>query len=159
MAIGSWRGRRSTDGRSPRRSGGVSATYVVAVFALLVGARAALPGDLAVRFPELTGIRWRRGGLPPRLGGWCLGVACVSGITLRRTVWLSPAAPWDPALLLHEFRHVEQWRSDTLFPLRYILESLTRGYRANRYEIDAREYAARRLTGGGAAGPPLAKDS
>ncbi len=51
----------------------------------------------------------------------------------------------DPELLLHEFRHVEQFREARTFPLRYIWQSLRRGYHANRYEADARSYAARRL--------------
>ena len=39
---------------------------------------------------SLRGARWRRGGLPVRVGGWCLGQATVSAITLWRTIWLAP---------------------------------------------------------------------
>ncbi|MBI3792830.1 MAG: hypothetical protein HY275_18385 [Gemmatimonadetes bacterium] len=125
---------------------------------LLLGRPDALPPALAAAWPELAGVRWRRGGLPPRVGGWCLGVATVTGITLGRTVWLAPGAPWDPELLLHEARHVHQWAEDVLFPARYILESLRRGYRGNRYEVDARQFAARRLAAPDRAGPPLVKE-
>ena len=111
----------------------------------LLGAPDAAPPELIERFPELAAVRWRRGGLPPRIGGWCLGAATVSGITLGRTVWLAPEVPWDAALCLHEARHVHQWGADPFFPMRYILESFRRGYQANRYEVDARQFAARRL--------------
>ena len=124
-----------------------------------MGTAVALPAHVADRYPELRDIRWRRGGLPPCIGGWCLGTATVSGITLGRTVWLAPSAPWSPDLLLHEARHVAQWAGDWLFPMRYILESLTRGYGANRFEVDARDFSARRLAGAGHAGSPLAQDS
>jgi hypothetical protein len=74
-----------------------------------------------------------------------LGQTSVAAITLRRTVFLGVNSSVEPALLLHELRHVEQYLERTSFPLRYIWESLRRGYHANRYEIDARTYAARRL--------------
>ena len=90
--------------------------------------------------------RVRRGGLLPRLGGWCLGRRSVSGITLWRTIWLAPEAPWTAELLLHELRHVQQFHEHASFPLRYIWESVRHGYRQNRYEVDARAYAARRVS-------------
>ena len=50
----------------------------------------------------------------------------------------------DPELLLHEYFHVlRQWQPRKLTILRYLLESLMRGYWHNRYEIEAREFAAR----------------
>jgi hypothetical protein len=90
-------------------------------------------------------VRWRRGGLPPRIGGWCLGRSSVDGITLWGTVFLAPGVAWEPALLLHEHRHVEQFAESALFPLRYLWESLTRGYLGNRYEADANASAAVRF--------------
>lgn len=125
----------------------------------LLGVPDAMPATLSARFPELAGVRWRRGGLPPRVGGWCLGAATVTGITLGRTVWLAPDAPWDAELCLHEARHVQQWQADRLFPVRYILESARRGYRRNRYEVDARAFAAGRLRAPEAASPPLPQDA
>ncbi len=115
------------------------------VAAALIGRSDELPDALVVRWPELAGVRWRRGGLPVRIGGWCLGRSTVQGITLWRTVFLAPGVAWDPALLLHEHRHVEQFASSTVFPFLYLWESLTRGYSRNRFEADADAWAARRF--------------
>jgi hypothetical protein len=113
----------------------------------LVGRPMSLPVELLERFPELGDARWRRGGMPVRIGGWCLGRSTVSGITLGRTIWLAPRAPLAPELLLHELRHVHQFASDRAFPLRYVWRSLRRGYARNEYETDANTFAASR-TGG-----------
>jgi hypothetical protein len=104
----------------------------------VIGHRCALPEALVRAFPELAEARYRRGGLPPRIGGWFLGIRSVAGIALRHTVWLAPDADLTPELLLHELTHVRQWRSVRWFPVRYVWESLRRGYRENRYEIAAR---------------------
>jgi hypothetical protein len=69
----------------------------------------------------------------------------VEAITVRRTVFLAPDAPLDPGLLLHEARHVQQFFESRAFPLRYLWESVRHGYTRNRFELDARRYAARRL--------------
>ena len=113
----------------------------------LVGAPMPLPSELRARYPELGDARWRRGGLPVRIGGWCLGRATVSGITLGRTIWLAPGVPFAPELLLHELRHVHQFASDRAFPLRYVWGSLRHGYTRNPYETDARDFAASRVGG------------
>jgi len=118
-----------------------------AAFGPLVGRRMTLPPELLARYPELVDARWRRGGLPVRVGGWCLGRATVAGITLGRTIWLAPKAPLSPELLLHELRHVHQFASDRTFPLRYVWWSLRHGYAQNPYETDARQFAASRVTG------------
>ncbi len=104
-----------------------------------------LPHQLLASYPELGAVRFRRGGLPPHVGGWALGRGTVDAITLRRTVFLAPHASLDPVLLLHEARHVQQFFESRTFPLRYLWESVLRGYTRNRYEVDARRYAARRL--------------
>ena len=111
----------------------------------LIGTLDMLPASLAARWPELTAVRWRRGGLPPRVGGWCLGQPTVRGITLWNTVFLAPGVAWDPALLLHEQRHVQQFASSAVFPFLYLWESLTRGYSRNRFEADADAWAERRF--------------
>jgi hypothetical protein len=113
----------------------------------LVGSPFTLPEDLLARYPELRRARWRRGGLPPRVGGWCLGSASVAAITLWRTIWLARPTPLVPELLLHELRHVHQFEADRAFPLRYLWRSLRHGYADNPYESDARAYAARRVAG------------
>ena len=119
--------------------------YFAIVAQEVAGKKFELPADLTDRWPELATLRYRRGGFPLRIGGWLLGRATVAAITLGRTIFLAPATRLDPELLLHEFRHVEQFAEARSFPLRYIWQSLRRGYHANRYEADARSYAARRL--------------
>jgi len=89
--------------------------------------------------------RYRRGGLPPRLGGWALGGRSVAGITLWGTVFLAPDAPFDAELLLHELAHLQQFEASRAFPLLYVWESLRVGYRRNRFEIAAQRFAATRL--------------
>ena len=112
----------------------------------LVGEPVALPPALLARWPELAGARWRRGGLPPRIGGWCLGTDTVGAITLWRTVYLGTRTRLDDVeLLLHELRHVAQFAQDRMFPLQYLWESVRRGYHQNRFEVDAVRYAARRV--------------
>lgn len=113
----------------------------------LLGRSIELPTAFTVRYPELARARYRRGGLPPRIGGWCLGRSTVAAITLWRTVWLGASTPLDAELLLHEVRHVAQFESSRAFPILYIWESLRRGYHTNRYEVDAREHAAARMRG------------
>jgi hypothetical protein len=111
----------------------------------LLGRPETLPPALLERYPELADVRGRRGGLPPRVGGWCLGQRTVAGITLGRTVFLADAAALAPALLLHESAHVEQFGRGRAFPLRYVWESLRRGYLRNPYELEADAFAARVL--------------
>lgn len=110
--------------------------YRKALHALL-GRSLQLPDSLLRRHPALAGAIWRVGGLPPRVGGWALGQRTVLGITLGRTVFLAPHAQLDPALLLHEVAHVHQFQRVSAFPLRYLWESLRRGYHANRFEREA----------------------
>ena len=123
---------------------------------LVAGVAVEPPPQLVASYPELRGVSWRRGGLPPRLGGWPLGQRTVAAITLWRTVWLAPETHWSAELLLHELRHVHQFEASATFPLRYVWETLRRGYTANRFEVDARRYAAVRLRDSGAL--PTSKD-
>lgn len=118
-----------------------------ALWRAFAGVPMALPAPLLVRYPELDEARWRRGGLPVRIGGWFLGRTTVSGITLGRTIWLAPRAVLAPELLLHEIRHVHQFAADRAFPLRYVWWSLRHGYLRNPYEADARRFAASRVDG------------
>jgi hypothetical protein len=49
----------------------------------------------------------------------------------------------NPELLLHEYYHVIcQWRTGYLTRWRYVAECVRCGYRQNRYEQEARAYAA-----------------
>jgi len=116
-----------------------------ALAAPLIGRPTALPADLVTRYPELSSARWRRGGLPVRVGGWCLGQRAVSAITLWHTIWLDAESSPSEELLLHEIRHVAQFEASAAFPLLYLWESVRRGYFRNRFEVDARAYAASRV--------------
>ena len=118
-----------------------------AIWRGLVGSPMPLSQSLLEHYPELARAHWRRGGMFVRIGGWFLGRASVSGITLGRTVWLAPGVPLAPELLLHELRHVHQFAEDRAFPLRYVWGSLRHGYLRNPYEADARQFAASRVDG------------
>ena len=112
---------------------------------ILFGEALVLPDDLRRRYPELAESRWRVGGIPPKIGGWFLGRRTVAAITLWRTVFVAPAVPLDPGLLLHELGHVRQFGASPWFPLQYIWESVRRGYSGNRFEHDAQAFADERL--------------
>ncbi|MGH8187803.1 MAG: eCIS core domain-containing protein [Steroidobacteraceae bacterium] len=66
--------------------------------------------------------------------------------TRRNRILLTDSAEtfWrDGELVLHEYFHVlRQWQSGRLTIWRYLVESLRRGYWLNRFEIEAREFAA-----------------
>lgn len=66
--------------------------------------------------------------------------------TRRNRILLRDSAStfWcDPELVLHEYFHVlRQWQPRRLTIWRYLVESLYRGYWLNRYEIEARQFAA-----------------
>lgn len=96
---------------------------------------AGLPGA-----PLPPGVRVRRNRLVPALGG-LLGRmgGPAAAVTLGRTILVHPSVRIDEGLLVHEMVHVEQWTEDRLFPVKYTLESLRRGYRGNRYEVEAYE--------------------
>lgn len=123
--------------------------------AAFFGRRVTIPDALLARHPELAGVRWRRGGLPPRVGGWCLGQRSVAAITLWRTVFLAPRARLEPWLLLHELAHVRQFEASPWFPADYIWESLRHGYGGNKYEIAANSFAELCLRGA----PPPSQDA
>lgn len=119
--------------------------YFARVAREAVGSPIDLPDALGRAWPELRALRYRRGGLPVRVGGWMLGRKTVAAITLGRTIFVAPGTRLEAGLLLHELRHVQQFRERRTFPIRYLWESLRRGYSANRYETDACDYSARCL--------------
>ena len=123
------------------------ASLLAAILDPVIGRPTELSPDLMRRYPELCRARWRRGGLPVRIGGWCLGQSNVSAITFWRTIWLAPGIRLSEELLLHELRHVDQFEASAAFPLLYLWESVRHGYFRNRFEVDARSYAAARVRG------------
>ena len=122
---------------------GVASRIAVA----LAGEAIDLPPRMKARYPELAEARYRRGGLPLRLGGWALGMNTVAAMTLGRAVFLAPTTPLSAGMLLHELRHVHQFLGAGTFPIRYLWQSLRHGYSRNAYEVDARRYSALRLSG------------
>ena len=87
-----------------------------------------------------AGVRVRANRLVPVLGGIGAGMqGPAAAVTLGGTILVHPATRLDAGLLVHELAHVEQWRADPLFPLRYLAEWLRHGYRGNRYEVEAFE--------------------
>jgi hypothetical protein len=88
-------------------------------------------------------VTLRSGGLVPWIGGRLAGMrGPAAAVTLRRTIVVGPGVRLTPALLRHELAHVEQWRRDRLFPIRYAAANLRYGYDRNPYEIEARLAAA-----------------
>ena len=73
----------------------------------------------------------------------------ITATTRRRRIYLvGPAQKFfaDPALMLHEYCHViRQWEAGELTTARYMVEWFRKGYWDNRFEIEAREYAADHL--------------
>jgi len=96
--------------------------------------------------PELNRVRVSVG---PRIPvDWIPGSAGrYIGLTLWNRIWLR--APFEfkgrdaYELLFHELTHVRQFAKNPIrFPIRYLLDLIFRGYRNNRFEIEAREVAA-----------------
>jgi hypothetical protein len=73
----------------------------------------------------------------------------ATATTRRRRIYLRGSAAGffnDPALMLHEYCHVlKQWEPGLLTSTRYVGEWLRKGYWDNRFEIEAREFAADNL--------------
>ena len=69
--------------------------------------------------------------------------------TRRRRIYLRGSAAdffACPELVLHEYCHVvRQWEPGSLTAWRYVVECCRRGYWANRFEVEAREFAAAHL--------------
>lgn len=128
-----------------RTTAGWIARNVRSAAVRLAGRPLVLPEPLLARFPELARVRWVVGGLPPLVTSLFMGRHGLSAVTLWRTVWLAPGVAPTAPLLLHELRHVEQFEESAAFPFAYLWEQLRRGYEHNRFEVDARQYAARRL--------------
>lgn len=98
----------------------------------------AVPAE-SLPHPLPDGITVRACGWIPRIGGWLMGGdrRPAGGVTLGRTILVPPGSTPSAPLLAHELVHVEQWRADPLFPLRYCLRTLRHGYRGNPYEVEA----------------------
>jgi hypothetical protein len=114
----------------------------------LTGRQAALPPALRISLQELFGagvdhVRIIEHSWFARLHGRMIAT------TRRRRIYLRGSAESffeNPEIVLHEFFHVmRQWETRELSVMRYVIEWLRRGYWDNRYEIEAREFAADQL--------------
>jgi hypothetical protein len=70
----------------------------------------------------------------------------IKATTRPRRIYLVGSAQSffaDPMLMLHEYWHVlRQWEPGHLTTVRYLAEWFRKGYWDNRFEIEAREFAA-----------------
>jgi hypothetical protein len=81
----------------------------------------------------------RRGRLVTGFSGLLGGMrAPAAAVTLGRTIVVDRDVELTERLVAHELVHVRQWSEEPLFPVRYALESIRRGYWNNRYEVEAR---------------------
>jgi hypothetical protein len=104
--------------------------------------------DAELPHPVPPGVVVRRNRLIPAIGGMLMGGSRrpAGAVTLGRTILWNADAPVTDDLIVHELVHVEQWRDDPLFALKYCAEWFRHGYRENPFEKVAyarqREYAA-----------------
>lgn len=100
-----------------------------------------------IRVPPRVSVRRSR--LVAALGGRLAGMGRhAAAVTLGRTIVMHPDATPTARLVRHELAHVRQWeRHPVTFPLRYIWNHLRFGYRANPYEVEAREAESPHLGG------------
>jgi hypothetical protein len=112
------------------------------------GRRVALPDDLraaleAVFGEHVSDVRIIEHSLYARLHPRALAT------TRRRRIYLRGCAREffdDPWLVLHEYCHVlKQWEPGDLTVAAYCAEWLRRGYRKNRFEVEARAFADRHV--------------
>jgi hypothetical protein len=73
----------------------------------------------------------------------------VAATTRRNVIYVAGSAKRfiaDPELVLHEYFHVlHQWNTGALTTWRYVRESMRRGYRDNRYELEARAFTRQHI--------------
>lgn len=73
----------------------------------------------------------------------------IHATTRRRRIYLVGSAQdffSNPTLMLHEYCHVlRQWELGRLTTVGYLVEWFRKGYWDNRFEIEAREFAADNL--------------
>lgn len=95
---------------------------------------------LASPVPLPPGVALRCGRVIPAIGGRLAGMGRhAAAVTLGRTIVVHPTVRPDARLLRHELAHVRQWRRHRwTFPLRYVWNHVRYGYRANPFEVEAR---------------------
>ncbi|WP_152268198.1 eCIS core domain-containing protein [Agriterribacter humi] len=92
---------------------------------------------------DTTNIKIRERSWKAKIAAWWLGVDNVA-FTLGKTIHLYNATARefldDTRWVKHELKHVEQFRRYGFIPFiaRYTIETIKKGYRDNKYEIEAR---------------------
>lgn len=92
---------------------------------------------------DTTNIKIRERSWKAKIAAWWLGVDNVA-FTLGKTIHLYNATAQefldDTRWVKHELKHVEQFRRYGFIPFiaRYTIETIKKGYRNNKYEIEAR---------------------
>lgn len=108
-------------------------------FALPVAMRDALAATFGVPHETIDGVRIVERSRFARLHG-----RRVAATTRKHTIYVAGSGRRfvaDPELVLHEYFHVlQQWNTGALTTWRYVRESLRRGYRGNRFEVEARAF-------------------
>lgn len=95
-------------------------------------------------YPEINHIKIKERSWKARIAAWWLGVDNVA-FTLGKTIHLHNATRHefldDERWVKHELKHVEQFRQYGFvnFVLRYIVETIRKGYHNNKYEVEARQ--------------------
>jgi Domain of unknown function (DUF4157) len=109
----------------------------------------AVPGPVRAALEEILGapighVRVIEHSWVVRLHGRAVATTRRGRIYLRG----SAADFWsNPSLMLHEYCHViRQWETGELTAARYLMECLRRGYWNNRFEIEARAFAAAHIS-------------
>ena len=110
------------------------------------GREAAVPGAVSGALERLLGERI--GHVKVIEYSWFARLHGACATTRLQRIYLAGSAAdffSNPWLMLHEYCHVlRQWQTGSLTVPRYLLECLRRGYRNNRFEVEARAFAAQR---------------
>ena len=108
------------------------------------GREAAVPPVVSAALEQLLGERVAHVEVIEHSWFARLHGACAT--TRRHRIYLSGSAAdffGNPWLMLHEYCHVlRQWQTGSLTVPRYLLECVKRGYWNNRFEVEARAFAA-----------------
>ena len=108
-----------------------------------------LPDDWALTLATVFGHEAARSVVVRERVWWLRPMPWVVAITGPSRIWLRGRAEdffADTELVLHEYYHViNQWDTRRLSILRYLREWLWVGYWRNKFEVEARAFAAREV--------------
>lgn len=93
---------------------------------------------------DISDVKIREKSLRAKIAARCLGVSNVA-FTLGKTIYLYNATTreflHDARWVKHELKHVEQFQRYGFIPFLalYTFETIKKGYRKNKYEVEARD--------------------